>query len=261
LVVSPSGPAETEALWLRASIALSEGLGQWAFLTTGAVPAVPGPPARSTTPAAPVIGHAAYAAQRFPDDPYFRMAAVIGAEYSTSSARITPRRFGGDSSDPARSSTSNEARVLAAAAQSVQTLIANPAFRSEAQLRLGYIQFRLGQNDAALQSFDEVVASGGRSDLRYLAHLYSGLALARVNRVSEAVSAFRAALRVVPGASSATTLLTHVLLTSGQIAEAEGLAGEFLSSPVNRNDPWDRYFFGDFAQYGELVGRLRERLR
>ena len=262
LVVAPPGSAETEALWLRASIALSQGLGQWTFLTTGAVPAVAGPPSRSAVPT-PTIGHAAYAAQRFPDNPYFRMAGVIAAEYSTSPARAgrSPRRFGGDSSDPARSSTSNEARVLASAADSAQTLTANPAFRAEAHLRLGYIQFRLGQNDAALQNFDQVVAAGGRSDFRYLAHLYSGLALARVNRTSEAAAAFRAALRVVPRAGSATTLLTHVLLTSGQIGEAETLSGEFIAGPVNRNDPWDQYFFGDFPQLGELVGRLRERLR
>ena len=263
LVVSPSGPTEAEALWLRASVALSQGLGQWTFLTTGTVPAVAGPQnARSAVPVQS-IGHVAYAAQRFPENPFFKLASVVAAEYSTSPARSgrSPRRFGGDASDPARSPTSNEAQVLTGAASLAESLVGNSAFRAEAHLRLGYIQFRLGQNDAALRNFDAVVGDGTRSDLRYLAHLYSGLALARVNRTAEAAAAFRAALRVVPGAGSATTLLTHVLLTSGQIGEAEALAGQFLSAPVNKNDPWDKYFSGDFLQYGEILGRLRERLR
>jgi Flp pilus assembly protein TadD len=270
LVAGASAPTATEAVWLRASIALSEGHTRWAFLTTGTLSQSPAAAAAEVSKGA--VGHLSYASQRLPDDPYVKMAQAVAAEYLTSRAtpgassrfdRGTPGfdKFGADLNDTLSLRNAGHVPTLERAAAVLGTLLPHDVLGDEAHLRLGYIQLRLGQNDSALQHFDRVTTTAASPAHRYLGHLFAGLALARVNRGSEAATSYRAALRLVPRARSATTLLTSVLLMHGQMAEAELVATEFIGGTPAAVDPWDRYFIGDFPQFPQLIARLKEALR
>lgn len=264
LAIGPAHPVE--ALWFRASIALAEGHGRWALLNAG-VPVQ----AAGRVASAP-LGLLAAAEQRMPNDPYIRMASVVGAEFLTSpaivgrAARLAARdpgfdRLGGDEPDRTALSTAGEIRALEDAARTAETLLSVEELRAESSVRLGYLSLRLGRTDEALGHLDRLATMPATPTWRYLGHLYTGLTLARLNRVDEAAAAYRAALAVVPRARSATTLLTGLLLTNGRLTEAEEEAGAFLGTPEAGNDPWRSYLLGDFPQLPSLLIRLREAIR
>jgi Flp pilus assembly protein TadD len=200
------------------------------------------------------------------------MAEVVGAEFLTSpaivgrAARIAFRdpgfdRLGADEPDRASLAAADELRTLEDAAKKAATLLSVDELRAEASVRLGYIALRLGRTDEALGHLDRLAELSATPGWRYLGHLYTGLTLARLNRVDEAAAAYRAALGVVPRARSATTLLTALLLTNGRLNEAEAESAQFLAAPEAPNDPWRTYLLGDFPQLPALLIRLREAIR
>ena len=150
--------------------------------------------------------------------------------------------------------------LLDRAAGFFERLLSHSALAAEANLRLGYVRLRQGQFDTALAHFDRVAALTESRSLRYLGHLYSGWVLGRSGRVDEAVTAYRAALRFVPRAQSATSLLVGLLARNDRLTDAEAAADEFLGAEASKSDPWRTYFVGDFEAYPDLVRRLRERL-
>lgn len=264
LARQPPRPAEAE--WLRASIALAEGTDRWVFLLHG----VPGPRARGR-PVGPPVGHIRFARLRYPDDPFFQMAEAVGAELAASRSldqvsAPPPQsstgwdRISADLLESAAPGTAERTALLDRAAGFFERLMSHSALAAEANLRLGYVRLRQGQFDTALAHFDRVAALTESRSLRYLCHLYSGWVLGRSGRVDEAVTAYRAALRFVPRAQSATSLLVGLLAKNDRLADAEAAADEFLGAEVAKSDPWRTYFVGDFDAYPDLVRRLRERL-
>jgi len=267
-LVAGDTPDPTEALWLRASVAMAEGYGRWQFLRTGL------PPLDKRKAVAPGEdgGHLAYARRRFPDDPYFKMADVVGAEFATSPsvvgdvalfARSVPAfdQIAADLLDTPSADLAARRQLLERAAAVAEGLLTNEAVRAEANLRLGYICLRLGQTDRSLRYFDAVTPLTTNPRLRYTSHLFAGWTLGRLNRVDEAVASYRAALRTVPRARSATTFLTALFVSHSRLDEAEVIADDFLSQPEADVDPWRSYFLGDYPSLPSLIARLRDTLR
>ena len=257
-------PRTVEALWLRASVALAEGYDRWMFLLMGARTNN----RRSNPPAQ--AGHLVYARQRFPDDPYFRMAEAVGAERlalrpidpATPLPAVPPSIdvIAASMIDAAGPRAAERKAALDRAAALLEELESIPDLSAEANLRLGYIRLRQGHRDVALGHFDKVHLATPKPAVRYLAYLYSGWALAGLGRDSEAASSYRAALRIVPRAQSASALLTMLLLKSGELAEAERVASGFLEAPPPL-DPWHIYPLGEFLEYREHIAKLREAIR
>jgi tetratricopeptide (TPR) repeat protein len=254
-VLADAGPpVATEAVWLRASVALCEALDLWTLLAGN----VPGG------------NHIALARGRFPGDPYLQLADALASEVAASRADFTARaasaslaidRIDADVQDvdPARAPARREALLRAAAL--LDGLKPIPEVRAEALLRLGFVRLRLGDRDAALAQFDQVHALTREPAHRYLAHLFSGWALASAGRPAEAITSYRAALAVVPHAQSASVLLTALLVQNEQLAEAELVGSEFLAREAVTDDPWLTYFLGGAPVYRTLVLRLREALK
>jgi tetratricopeptide (TPR) repeat protein len=266
-VMSRQPPRPIEALWLRASIALAEGLDRWIFLVEGV-----GQTMASGKPGPVPVGHIRFARTRFPDDPHFQMAEAIGAEVSASRPldrlsgppiqsgtgwdRIATERLeAGGLRLPERTAALDRAAGL------LERLASHETLAAEANLRLGYVRLRQSQSDAALAHFDRVASLTKNVSLRYLGHLYSGWTLGALGRTQEAAAAYRAALRMVPRAQTATALLLALLARSDQLTEAEAAAEEFLVADVAPIDPWRTYHVGDFPEYPRLVRQLREALR
>jgi hypothetical protein len=262
-------PQPSEALWLRASIALAEGRDAWPILM--GLP--PGLGARASTgPADPFLGHGhlAYALSRVADDPHFKLAQVVAVEATTSPAPgaivLTPDGKGvvTDQIDAQVRSVSspgpaNPSASLERAAAAAGALTSNPAVGPEARLRLGYLQLRLGHRDVALREFRQIEST--EAFVAYLGHLFSGWALAKDGQADAAVAAYRAALGVVPHARSASTLLTAFCIMSGRQDEAETLANELMTKPAVADDPWRVYLRGDYREYPKLIARLREAIQ
>jgi len=260
----PSRPVE--ALWLRASIALAEGLDRWVFLAAN----VPGRPVAKPGP--PLPSHIAFARSRFPDDPYLRMADAVAAELSATrpldqlTGPVAQSGTGWDrlalemleSGGP---TVAQRSAALDRAAGLLDALTAHGDLGAEAHLRLGCVRLRQGRRDDALVHFDQVLALTKVDRWRYVAHVYSGWVLGGWGRIDEAASAYRAALRVVPRAQSASALLVAMFVRHDRLAEAEVEADEFLDAAATPDDPLRRYFLGDFPAYATLVIRLREHLR
>ena len=266
-VMSRRPPRPVEALWLRASIAISEGLGRWTFLVEGV-----GQTTVSGKPGAVPTAHIRFARTRFPDDPHFQMAEALGAEKS---AANTPDRLSGTLSQSSTGWDAIAAQRLEAggprlaertadlerAAGLLERLTSHETLTGEAILRLGYVRLRQGQFDAALGHFDRLPSLTKNVFVRYLGHLFSGWTLGSLGRTQEAVTAYRAALGFVPRAQSATSLLVALLVKSDQLSEAEAAAEEFLVADVAPSDPWRTYYVGDFSEYPRLIRQLREALQ
>ena len=260
-------PRAAEADWLRASMALAEGLERWVFLLEGVPQA-----ARGGKAPPPPVGHIRFARQRYPDDPYFQMADGIGAELSASRSigylsAPPPQtasvwdRITADLADAAGAVPPNRAASLERAAGLFERLVTHQTLGAEAHLRLGYVRLRQHRPDDALAHLDQVAATTEQPAFRYLGHLYSGWVLASLGRVDEAAIAYRAALSFVPRAQSATALYVALLAQNDRLRDAEGAAETFLSAGAVPSDPWRRYFGGDFDAYPDLVRRLREQFR
>jgi tetratricopeptide (TPR) repeat protein len=257
-------PPAIETLWLRASIALGEGYDRWTFLFNGSQTANKADPTSRT-------GHLVYARQRFPDDPHFKMAEAVGAEVLASRPldlfsappRTTPLGFDQLAAETIAAGgprVEERTRALERAAVLFEQLLPLPALAAEAHLRLGYVRLRQGQHDAALGHFDRAGTLTSAPSHRYMAYLFAGWTLAGLGRAGEAASSYRAALRVVPRAQSATSLLISLLIRNSQLAEAEQAVTEFFAGPAPA-DPWQAYLLGDFFEYQEIVAKLREAMR
>lgn len=265
-VMSRQPPRPIEALWLRASFALTELLDRWVYLIEG----VAGPNASGK--ATPRVGHIRFARTRFPDDPHFQMTEAIGAERSATypldrlAAPLaqSPTAWDRIASDRLEAGGPRLAERTAAferAAGLFERLATHETLAAEASLRLGYVRLREGQSDAALALFDRVPSLTEDVSLRYLGHLFTGWILASLGRTEEAATAYRSALQLVPRAQSATSLLVALLTRNDRLAEAEAAAEVFLVADVAPVDPWRNYFAGDSSEYSRLVRQLREALK
>ena len=266
-VMSRQPPREVEALWLRASIVLAEGLNRWVFLVEGVAQST-----SSRKTGTPPAGHIRFARTRYPDDPYFQMAEAIGAELSATrpldllSGQLPQSSsawddIASDRLDFSALKLAERTAALERAAGLYERLVSHPTLGVEAGLRLGYVRLRQGQTDAALAQFDQLPSRTKNESLRFLGHLYTGWALAFLGRTDEAVIAYRAALSFVPRAQSATSLLIGLLIKTDRLAEAEAAAEEFLLADPALVDPWRAYYGGQFAEYPHLVRQLREALQ
>ena len=240
-----------EQIWLRASIALVEGRQAWTILT------------------GETASHLAHARDRFPNNAHFKLAEAVAAEATASDPSV--RAPSGDRGmvidlisaemlDRPSDRTSRQAARLQQASSTLEQLLTEESIAAEAQLRLGYIQLRLGHRDVALQHFQRVAGTGDPS-VKYLARLFAGWTEASEGRVDEAAAEYRAALEVVPRARSASTLLTLLLVMNHRLADAEAIAAALMSTPEPADDPWRGYKLGSYHAYQALIDQLHEAIR
>jgi tetratricopeptide (TPR) repeat protein len=243
---------ELEQLWLRASIALVEGHQAWTILT-GAT-----------------SSHLAHARTRFPENPYFKLAEAVSVEAAASEPSTGPKatdtgmvvdRLGAEMRDGDANRGSPSIALLEKAATAFEPLLADPVVGSEAHLRLGYVQLRLGRRDLALQNFAQVESAAADTYSKYLARLFSGWTLARDGQTDKSIAAYQSALQVIPRARSATTLLTMLLVMNHKLEDAEESADAFMGAPTSPDDPWRTYQLGDYRSYDRLLDQLREAIR
>jgi len=147
-------------------------------------------------------------------------------------------------------------RLLSEALAAAPTLI-------EARLRLGRVQWQLGEDGLAAASLEQAVRLGGPSPLPYLAHLFLGQVRERAGQADDAVLEFQKALALDPEAQAAAVALSHALLVKGDAEGARRALVQGLAHAGRRKDrdPHWNYPSSNAADAGEIVEALREETR
>jgi tetratricopeptide (TPR) repeat protein len=128
--------------------------------------------------------------------------------------------------------------------------------------RLGWLLHRVGRDAEALAKFQAAgVVDPADQALAYLHELLQGQILLSLDRVAEALAAFRRARGILPGAQSARAALMNALLLSGDRDQAAALAVDLQASPATMLDPWWMYWQGDYRRYPDALRRVREMIR
>lgn len=227
-----AGPArEPERLWNLAAVAVAERAEDFEFLI--------GSPFEARTNPGDEIAFLTPLVKRFPDEPRFVLAQGIALSW-----RTWPASY--------RSTLG-----MHEAQQSLEGLSDVEAVGPEAKVRLGEIHLRHGDVAGALDLF--TAADGDSRDpyIVYLARFLAGQALERQHRNAEAIVAYRSALRVMPGAQSASIALAADLFQADDHVEAGRLIIASLSSGRRVVDPWRTFGDGDDRFWPELIAALR----
>lgn len=149
------------------------------------------------------------------------------------------------------------------AIEASQALGAQPTLRGEITLRVGFLEAAQSNWPGALKSLAGVESLTDESDLRYLAQYFTGRIYQTLGNHTAAVDSFENALKLIPRARSASTLLAVELLLSDS-AEHRARADELLRaahSDLAPDDPWTFFFKGPARLWSRHMSQLREALR
>jgi tetratricopeptide (TPR) repeat protein len=133
--------------------------------------------------------------------------------------------------------------------------------RAEASLRLGHVKLMMGRYDEALAAFTGVEGLTEDRALVFLAHLFRGIALENRARIDEARASYWQALKVSPGAHSATLRLAALEFRHGRIDAPEPMLDVLLKTGDPRRDPWWSYYAADWRFWYPRIERVRSLLR
>jgi hypothetical protein len=244
-----------------------------------------------------IPGHLAHAQRRFPDEPRFRLLAAerytihvegrmvatrrtfTEAEYAdlqrraaaTASRRRLPSfrlpTVGGRGNPGVSLSdlmAANEARALAGlkrAAELRRPLESDESLRAEVHLHLGAIAMIFSQRDAARRYFGDIDPWTSNRCLVYLGRFLRGRVDELDGRLPDAERSYRAALRIVLRARSATTALAPLLWLDDRRHEATTLVDDQLAQEPVMQDPWASFLRGGCSQWPAFIAALRAPLR
>jgi len=130
----------------------------------------------------------------------------------------------------------------------------------EAAVRLGHVQWRLGEDESARLTLEKAVAQDGTPPLLYLAHLFLGQVYERAGWPDQAIGEFSRALALDPQRQSAAVALSQAYFSTGDARSARRVLGEALAYAGRRSerDPhWD-YVASNAAEAEDLLQDLRE---
>jgi Flp pilus assembly protein TadD len=226
-------PLPLERTWQLAALSVAELIGDPEFLI--------GPGRRQINNFAEEFIHLRHVRARFPDEPRLQLAEGLLVEWQT---------FPGIGGQPLR-----------AAKTVYEQLRDDQDVGAEATLRLGQIEARSREDDAAIGRFERVESMTRDPWLLYLARYFKGAALERKRRPVEAERAYRDALAAVPRAQSASLSLSSLLFRSDRRAEASSLVDEMFAAKPTPVDPWRQYITADDRFWPQLITRLRSEIR
>jgi len=190
---------------------------------------------------------------RFPDDPRFVLAGAIATDQQWRTSGALDSAAPSPSVDALKKHVADVTTRYNAAAQFPQT-------RSEALIRLSWLQHRIGRSADAIQTVDRAPIEARDLDMDYLHHLFRGHYLLALGRLEDGIAAYRFAAGIVPGAQSARVALMNALVLQGDIAAATA-AGNDAEIMKTTPDPWWDFWFGDFRWYPQALKTLREARR
>jgi tetratricopeptide (TPR) repeat protein len=131
------------------------------------------------------------------------------------------------------------------------------AIAAEATLRMGHVQYRAGRFDTALATWGGLEKRIDDPALLFLLHLFRGQAYEGYGRIEPARLSYIEALRVSPGAHSATMRLAALAFIHGRGDDPHPLVDALLRKDDPRRDPWWSYYAGDWRFWYPRIERVR----
>jgi tetratricopeptide (TPR) repeat protein len=200
---------------------------------------------------------------RYPRDPVLLLAAgAIDEENATLGRPSAFRGSGGQwrtGVATAEAASQRRSRFLEARRFLSEVVAADPT-SVEARVRLGRVQWRLGDDAAARVALEEAARLGGEAPIAYLAHLFLGQVWERSGRADEAIAEFTRALELDPQSQAAAIALSEALFSKGDVAGARRVLGAGLAHAGQRaaRDPqWD-YIASNASSAAALGQELRQ---
>jgi tetratricopeptide (TPR) repeat protein len=256
-LIERGSPDQAERAWLLAAAALTGGVQDWRYLQR------PVDPRRSTRVLPGLMDRALL---RFPGDPSLRLEQALAAagrfNITVDGRRLAPTvmalppAFGGRgfSVVPIRLDGQEAAGLLTA-------LVDDPQVGAEARMRLGFLYWAFGRDEAARDALTKAAAQAGDADLRYLAQFLLGwIAIARGDSAA-AIPPLEAALAARPGSQSAALALASLELQRGDAGKAHDLARASLDERRADVDPWRLFLYGHHPQWPARVAELRRAVK
>ena len=190
-----------------------------------------------------ILRHLAHAEARFPGQGRW---ALLRAHVEEQRAWTASARAGGLVLTP-------KSQALVAA--SYQEATTHESVREEAEVRWAFFELSQGRADAALKHLDR---AGTPDDqvVRYWLLLLKGRAFEQVDRVDDAMAAFRLAMSVAPLAQSAALALGEALVSHHRPAEAAAIVSRSLGVANRGLDPWIDFGTPDGRFWPEATGAL-----
>jgi hypothetical protein len=131
----------------------------------------------------------------------------------------------------------------------------------EIEIRRGLLQYRLGDQEAALGSLTRGLATALDQSARYWGLLFRGRVLEATGRPAEGLRQFDEAVNLAwPRSQTAAIALAAAHLMAGDRAEADAWARIARSLPAG-DDPWWEYWYGDQRFWAALRAEIRSGVR
>jgi tetratricopeptide (TPR) repeat protein len=275
LLLMRGDPDEAERTWWLASVAFLEGVRDWRFLHT---------PNDSLNPFGPALGHIAHGLERFPGESRLRFAQtfavgnrflvvteaaprgpVPGAAPELMTVVMSQSTAQGNVITNYVRPSSIQLRQVVALRDSVEAALAaladDAVVGPEARVRLGYLHWTGGQDDAArIQLRAAADIASADADVPYLAWFLLGLVSQSRGDADTARVEFERALIVRPNSQSAALALAALQFQRGEIDSADEVVRTALKRP-SADDPWRQFLYGSYRTLPGLVTQLREHLR
>ena len=149
----------------------------------------------------------------------------------------------------------------AGAAELLAALADDPLVGAEARLRLGYLHWARGRDDAARDELAKAAERATDTDIRYLAQFLLGrIAISRGDHAG-AIPHLQSALAARPGSQSAAVALAALELQRADADQAHDLARASLDDPRAAVDPWRLFLYGHHPRWPARLADLRREVK
>lgn len=259
LLVARGAPDAAERAWYLAAAALAGGDRDWRYLRRVINPARAG---------RAIPGLMDRAVERFPGDAALRLEQALAAAGRFNVMLTGARRAEDFPANMGRFGGRAELLfalppldTLGAAAGMLAALTEDPLVGPEARVRLGYLQWADGRDDAARDEFTKAAAGATDPDVRYLAQFLLGWTAMSRGHSAAAIPALQAALTTRPGSQSAALALSALELQRGDADKAHDIARASLEQRRADADPWRLFLYGHHPQWPTLLAELRRQVK
>jgi tetratricopeptide (TPR) repeat protein len=129
-----------------------------------------------------------------------------------------------------------------------------------ARVHLGRVLWRLGEQEAARRTLEQIAERPAEPEAAHLAHLFLGRVHEDAGRLEAAVQQYRLALSLDPGAQAAAVALSHALRKAGEAVESRQVLQRALGHAGHRahREPYWDYLVGVAVDVAEQLAALRQ---
>jgi tetratricopeptide (TPR) repeat protein len=137
----------------------------------------------------------------------------------------------------------------------------HPEVAAEANVRRGFLLYRLGRTEEALSALGQAGAAPADPAVTYWRALFSGRAHDAAGDTDAAEQALRDAHAAWPSAQSPLVALAVLYQKAGRRSEALAVVRQLRELPAGAVDPWWTYWYGDARHVNEWLAELRRMAR